>query len=391
LPDRPPKCHYSTVVGRIREGWSQPGARAILAAHVAAAAAVISLSGCGRLFGPRATLGPGAILRGRGLYTQVISDTDNEQILQLIVRARYGEPSGLLSVASVTANLRTTATANSEFGVGPSANYQGNITPLALGLTYEENPTIAYTPLQGERYAKSILAPVGLDLMVLLLGVERAPHQLISTLVREVNGLQNPMYGPPQARAAFEDSVGLLTRLEDAGQATWGGTSTKDGSFALVIHDYAPGNRGVVRQLLRKWGLPESLVQGDRDIVLPLNLAVGKVSKPELNVQTRSVYDLIEIAANAVEVPPEHAAQGLTDQGFEGSSPLRGVLRIQSSPTYPSTGTLVAVRHHGYWFYIAADDGPSKLAFRLLHTLIEIRLVEGAPQTIPTLTIPVSR
>jgi hypothetical protein len=67
------------------------------------------------------------------------------------------------------------------------------------------------------------------------------------------------------------------------------------------------------------------------------------------------------------------------------------VLTIQSSPSYPSTAVLVAVRHRGYWFYIAQDDGPSKLAFRLLQTLIDMRLAEGTPQTIPTLTIPVSR
>jgi len=328
-------------------------------------------------------------VRARGLYNQVISDTNNQQTLELIVRARYGEPSGLLAVASVTANLRTTATANSQFGVGPSANYQGNIVPLSLGLAYEEDPTIAYTPVQGERYAKSILSPIGLDTMVLLLSMERAPHQLLAILVKQVNGLQNPMYGPPQTRAAFQDSIALLGRLEDAGQATWTSTATKEGAFALVIHDYA-GNRNVVRELLRRWGLPASLAQGDRNIVLPVNLAIGKATTPELNVETRSVYDLIEIAAASVEVPPEQAALGLADQGLDGLSPL-GDLRIQSSPSYPSRDVLVAVRHHGYWFFISADDGPSKLAFRLLQLLIGMRLVEGTPQTTPTLTIPVGR
>jgi hypothetical protein len=225
--------------------------------------------------------------------------------------------------------------------------------------------------------------------MVLLLSMERAPHQLLAILLKQVNGLQNPMYGSLQASAAFQDSVALMARLENAGQATW--TSTKDGAFALVIHDYAPANRNVVRELLRRWGLPASLAQGDRDIVLPVNLAVGKVTRPELNVQTRSVYDLIEIAANSVEVPPEHVAQGLEDPGLEELSPFRGGLRIQSSSSYPSTDVLVAVRHRGYWFYIAADDGPSKLAFRLLQMLIGMRLVEGTPQTTPTLTIPVGR
>src|SRR5262249_47641278 len=167
--------------------------------------------------------------------------------------------------------------------------------------------------------------------------------------------------------------------------------STKDGGFALVIHDYAPANRNVVRDLLRTWGLPASLAEGDRDIVLPVNLAVGKVTKPELNVQTRSVYDLIEVAASAVEVPPEHTAQGLAGPGTEMPAAFRGDLRIQSSRSYPSTDILVAVRHPGSCSYVAAEAGPSKLAFRLRQPLGGMRLVGAAPQTTPTLTTPVAR
>jgi hypothetical protein len=361
------------------------------AAHIAALASVFSLTGCSRVFGPRATLGPGAIVRARGLYNEVISDTNNQQTLEQIVRARYGEPSGLLAVASVTANLHATSTANAQFGIGASSNYQGNLVPLSLGLAYEENPTIAYTPIQGERYAKAILSPLGLDTLVLLAGAERAPAQLVSILVKEVNGLRNPMFGPPEARVDFQRSIELLARLQDAGQATWTATSTKGGTFALVIHGYAPGNRELVREFLRLWGLQASLGHGDRRIFLPMNLAVGTTTKPELNVQTRSVYDLIEVASSCVEVPAEHAALGLPDPTLDGASPLRDLLRIRSSPQVPPTEVLVAARYRGYWFYIAADDGPSKLAFRLLQTLIGMRLAEGTAQTVPTLTIPVSR
>jgi hypothetical protein len=379
------------VVTRTGEGSIEPRRRASVLARVAAAAAALWLAGCARFLGPRATLGPGAIVRGRGLYTQVINDTDSQQTLQLIVRTRYGEPSGLISVASVTANLRTTTTANSQIGVGPAANYQGNLVPLSFGLAYEENPTIAYTPVQGERYAKSLLSPIGIDMLVLLLSMEEAPHQLLAMLVKQVNGLQNPMYGSQQTGAAFRESAALLAPLGNAGQATWTSTSKKDGAFALVIHDYAPANRNVVRHLLRTLGFPASLAQGDRDIVLPVNMAIGRATRPELNVQTRSVYDLIEIAASSVEVPPEHAALGLAEPQPEALSPFHGGLRIQSSPSYPSKDILVAVRHRGYWFYIPADDGPSKLAFRFLQTLIGMRLVEGTPQTTPALTIPVTR
>ena len=354
------------------------------------AAAALWLAGCSHFLGPKATLGPGAIIRGRGLYNEVISATNNEQTLELIVRTRYGEPFGLLSVTSVTANLHAATTANAQFGVGPDANFQGNLVPLSLGLAYEENPTISYTPVQGARYAKSFLSPVGLDLLVLLLGIEHPPDQLISILVKQVNGLQNPMYGSPAARAAFQDSIALLTRLENAGQATWTSTAPA-GSLALAIHDYAPGNRATVAELLRRWGLPENLARGDHDIVLPVKLAWGNVTKPELNLQTRSVYDLIEIAATSVEVPPEHAALAPAYPGGEASSPLHGLLTIRSSADRPSGDLLVAVRQRGHWFYISGDDGPSKLAFRLLQTLVNMSLVEAAPQTIPSLTIPVAK
>ena len=74
-------------------------------------ATLLPLAGCGQLFGPKAAmLGPGAIVRGRGLYNDVISETNNEQTLELIVRAGYGEPAAMMSVASVTAGLHAGTT-----------------------------------------------------------------------------------------------------------------------------------------------------------------------------------------------------------------------------------------------------------------------------------------
>jgi hypothetical protein len=353
------------------------------------AGALVSMCGCSGVLGPKASLGPGAIVRGRGLYNEVITATNNEQTLELIVRARYGEPAGLLSVASVTANLRAAASTAGQFGIGPSSSYTGNLVPLSLGFAYEQNPTIAYTTVQGERYAKAILSPVGLDMLVLIVGSEHVSARLTSVLVKQVNGLQNPPYGPPEARTAFEQSIALLEELERAGLATWTSTARKTGGAALVIHDYA-GKRDVVHDLLRRWGLSPSLARGDRDIVLPLNLAVGHTTKSELNVVTRSVYDLVNLAASAVDVPSEHAALGLTDHALDRVSSFQGLLRIHSSPNAPCTPVLVSVRHRGYWFYISADDAESKRAFQLLQVLIGMRLVEGTPQSVPTLTIPVS-
>ena len=351
--------------------------------------ALVWLCACSSVLGPKASIGPGAIVRGRGLYNEVITATNNEQTLELIVRARYGEPAGLLSVASVTANLRATASTGAQFGIGAASSYSGNLVPLSLGFAYEENPTIAYTTIQGERYAKAMLSPVGVDMLVLLAASEQSSARLTSVLVKQVNGLRNPLYGSPVARTAFDRSMALLEDLARAGQATWTSSAQQAGGVALVIHDYA-AERAVVYELLRRWDLSPSLARADRDIVLPLRLAVGRPADPALNVVTRSVYELVTLAATAVDVPPEHAALGLTDPALDHVSPFQGWLRIHSSPDRPSAAVLVSVRHHGYSFYISADDAESKRAFQLLQVLIGMRLVEGTPQSMPTLTIPVS-
>ena len=54
-------------------------------------------------------IGPQAISGGRGVYAEVINRTEDEEILNVIVRMRYDETFGMISVVSVTANLRFSA------------------------------------------------------------------------------------------------------------------------------------------------------------------------------------------------------------------------------------------------------------------------------------------
>ena len=67
-------------------------------------AGTLALSGC-------ASVGPQSVTAGRGVYTEVINRTENEQILNVLVRMRYDETFGMISVASITANLRFSARA----------------------------------------------------------------------------------------------------------------------------------------------------------------------------------------------------------------------------------------------------------------------------------------
>ena len=59
-----------------------------------------------------------SIEAGRSAYNDTIVATNNQQVLAMIVRLRYGESSGLLAVSSVTANMKVGTNAGSEFGFG---------------------------------------------------------------------------------------------------------------------------------------------------------------------------------------------------------------------------------------------------------------------------------
>ena len=142
-----------------------------------------------------AVVGPQSITAGRGVYAEVINRTEDEQILNVIVRQRYDETFGMISVASVTANLSFSAQAGTNVG---------NLVPLSAGVAYEENPTMSYVPLSGEDFMRRMLSPVSTSEWLLIGGPAKHPGYVFALAVRRVNGLRNPLLGeePPSPEFA---------------------------------------------------------------------------------------------------------------------------------------------------------------------------------------------
>ena len=74
----------------------------------------------------------------------------------------------------------------------PVATYEGNLVPFSGGLAYEENPTILYTPVMGEKYLRSLVSPVPLELALMTLRSMSFRSNAFILLVNRVNDLQNP-------------------------------------------------------------------------------------------------------------------------------------------------------------------------------------------------------
>lgn len=338
---------------------------------------VLGLCGC-------ATVGPQSISAGRGAYTEVINRTEDEQILNVLVRQRYDETFGMVSVASITANLRFSTRADANIGIGDSDNYVGNLVPFAAGVGYEENPTISYVPLSGEDFTRRMLSSVSVDDWLLLGSGVRHPANIVALAARRVNGLRNPLLGEESPSPAFARFLELYDRLRLAGvldNVTHPGNESEPGYF-WDIHDYKAMHVDSVREFLGLIGI--EIKPDGSPILLPLREAVGS-STSAVHLQVRSAYDVLRVLGAGIEIPPAHLEAGIV----EPRTAAMRFITIRSAAKRPENAT-VRIRFRDHWFYIDATDTQSKRAFGFLQTLIGMRLADPAAHQAPLLTVPVN-
>jgi len=343
-------------------------------------ATLLAVCGC-------TVIGPRSISGGRGAYAEVINRTEDEQILNVIVRARYNETFGMMTVAAVTANLRFSVNASADFGFGGIDNYENNLVPLSTGIGYEENPTISYVPLSGEDFTRRMLTPVTIDEWLLLGSQAPRPGHVLDLAVHRINGLRNSMGAGKAAQPDFQRLIELYNELRLAGvlDTVLGNNPENTEELFWDFHDYGDDYVGKVREFLDLLGL-EADVTG-ADILIPLRQAIGR-SSSLINIQTRSAVDVLAAFGRGVEIPPDHLEAGIVEALPPADTRTRFVT-IRSSKNRPKDAT-VSVLFRDRWFYIDATDADSKRAFIFLRTLIGIRLADPAgEQRAPVITVPV--
>jgi hypothetical protein len=334
-------------------------------------------------------VGPQSITAGRGNYTEVINRTEDEQILNVLVRQRYDETFGMISVASITAGLRFSTRAEANIGIGDSDNYAGNLVPLAAGVGYEENPTISYVPLSGEDFMRRMLSPVSASEWILLGNNAKHPGHVLDLAAQRINGLRNSLLSEAPPSPEFTRFLQLYDRLRRSGvlDIVQVSDNENDGSYFWDIHDYADAHGDSVRELLNLIGI-QVKVDGSA-ILLPIREAVGR-SVSAINVQTRSAHDVMRIFGAGIEIPPAHLEAGIVEPLVSAVPEERRFITIRSSEKRPDNAT-VRIRFRDWWFYIDATDTQSKRSFLFLRTFIGMRLADpGAAQRAPVLTVPVN-
>jgi len=351
---------------------------------LASAALAYLLAGC-------SVLGPSAIHNGRLAYNEAISETDNQQLLLAIIHNRYEEQVNLLMVASVTANVRVRTSSTVQLGFGSTDDYTGNLVPFSAAGVYEENPTISYVPVSGEKYTRQLMSPLPISLLARFAETMTNPAPVYTALVANINNLHNPdfLITPAQPDPDFDRVVSLMSALTQAQCLHWI-EDPQDRSYSIVIDNYTPVYTAKVTELLELLGLPAARDEAGR-VILPVSLALHGRDNGGIGIITRSVFDLGEILSASIEVP-EHEK----DSGIATLYPPTGLagknLRIRHATEEPAHA-YIRVKHRDNWFYIDETDQPTKQYFRLMSTLWSLTISESAAKgaAAPVLTVPVSR
>ncbi|MEE4361033.1 MAG: hypothetical protein V2I63_05845 [Pseudomonadales bacterium] len=337
-------------------------------------------------------LGPRSLEAGRADYNIALRDTADEQLLSNLVRLRYRDRPYFLEVASVTTQFKYAPSVSGNFAVeGPRIDDDFGVGVEGL---YEETPTIAYTPLQGDAFARRLLTPVSIESLVLLSNSGWSGGRLLRLCVQRLNDVPNAVTasGPtPELAPDFERFSALaaaMRTLQLRDQITFGAIRGEEGiQLALLITNGGEGT-AEYREMTTMLGLAPGLR------VYRLENALRYGRDDTVNVQTRSLNGVLYFLSHAVEVPPEHIERGWvtrtrTPSGadFDWHAITDDLLTIRASRSRPEHAA-VMTRYRDHWFWIADDDLGSKSTFSLLTQLFALQ-AGSADGATPVLTLPI--
>jgi hypothetical protein len=376
------------------------GVRASAAAMRSAERAVPSLLRLLGLVGLAAgcTIGPHTIGRDRFNYSDAIAESWKSQMLLNLVKIRYSDPPVFLDVGQIVSGYTVQSTFQASGNIF-SFNTPGGVNPAgvpssSIGLgaqgQFTDRPTITYSPLVGERFARSFMAPVPPAAIVSLIQAGNPADVVLRLTVHVVNGIHNRFGGDLRSKGADPEFFELLARLRRIQLSGAIGLRVRradreEPSTLLIFRKDVPPSVEEDSLAVRK------LLGLDPD-TQELRVVYGSVpfDNKEIAILSRSILEILIDISSLIAVPAEHAAEGRVnptpepDEGPNGR--IQPLIRIASSRDRPAHA-FVAVPYQDYWFWIDNRDIPSKRLFSFL--MFIFTLVETGTKEAPTvLTIP---
>ena len=340
-------------------------------------------------------IGPNAMKHEWLKYNNVISNIEDQQNLLNLVKLRYNDSPKMLAVTNINSQLLLgTEDSGASYSFSERATPVGNRFNFSLFPKYEDKPTITYQPLQGEKFVKSMLEQISLDVLLLLNNSGWSVERIFRLCVQDINGIRNApgASGPtPDYAPEYKDFLTVAKLMR----------TLQKRNLSNVEYELVNGKSTLVFSLAK-----EALELSEtHKLVEMLRLTPGKTEYPIrmndvdhnpnlIRLRTRSVMGILYLLSQSVEVPQEDVRRGkLTTTKYEDGLPFNwgdlfsDLFQIKSSSEKPSDA-FVSIKYRGHWFYIDDTDVESKRTYALFSQIFAIQAGKIEIER-PTLTLPI--
>jgi hypothetical protein len=344
------------------------------------------------LIGGCASIGPTSVPRDRISYIDGVSESWKEQTLLNIVRLRYGDAPTFLDVSSVISGytIEGQVSAGASLSSSVTATIPSSLVTLGGNATYIDRPTITYTPLSGDKFARSLLQPLPPSEVFELVQAGYPADAVLMMTVRAINGIYNRSGvggAIREADAQFYPLLNALLRLQRSGIVSLRleKRGTEQIAQLILSSKRSRENEDDLRFVRNTLG-----VAPDKNGELALAFGLLPRKSNEIAILTRSMVEILLEVASGIEVPGEDVTHGRTAPSARESTAAdphdRPLIRILSSASRP-TSIYSAVQYHGTWYWIDDGDIASKRVFTFLMLFFSLAETGVTPQA-PVLTVP---
>ncbi|VTR95376.1 Uncharacterized protein OS=Singulisphaera acidiphila (strain ATCC BAA-1392 / DSM 18658 / VKM B-2454 / MOB10) GN=Sinac_6171 PE=4 SV=1 [Gemmata massiliana] len=395
------------------------------------------------------SIGPRALPSDRIRYNEAVKVSGEEQLLLNIVRLRYIDTPSSLAVSSLadqyefTRNVGLTPFFTAAAAGQALGGYRSTVLPQ-VGWSSASRPTLTYTSQDDQEFTRRLFTPLSLESTASLSKTTWPTSTVFRLWLENMNWVSNaetasgPTPKTPPEFADFLAGVEALQRLTDRKLATifideqddpvsdelppekvTASAQVRAAQAGFEYRKDKNGNWRVVRKKQQPTLRFDESVKSDSDFLtlcrlFKLNPALTsfefttakldpylkgtpKDGLDKLDLETRSLLQVLFFVANGVEVPTAHLANGIAPvtvgpdgRQFDWQQVLGGLFKVcWAEGKKPPASAHVAVQHKGYWFYIDERDRDTKATFALLVELARLQLSTDKGGSAPLLTLPI--
>lgn len=342
--------------------------------------ALLALASC-------SSIGPATLRRDRLDYAEALAEASKREILLNIVKLRYADVPSLVSVSQLVAGytLEGRVDLRSDF-FRQDFDFSDDVN-FGIGGTFSDRPTVTYTPIKGDDFARIMMTPIPPSELFAMLAAGSPADAVLGLGVQSINGRRNWVADSRtdvRVDRGFDRVLGLLEGLRAEGLVGFRFEVQPTGRVAyLLVQEQDEGGLD-----LRAQHLLDLLDLEPNTRSFPIRFGFGASQPGEIRIYTRSLIEVLSILGAQIEVPDRDIGAGRTYPTRATGDDLEAlpILAVRAREVRP-LNAFAAVEYRGTWFYIDDRDYRSKRVFAVL--MLILNLVEtSAGQQLPVITIP---